>query len=141
MCRTTLVGTSIRHDVVTSRAQREGNIRQHRLLQARPLGDRSSLFGRGRFKTRNHQVWGGALPLPRCLEADIERSDKPRFALGRSGVRFDTVWAMSRHSPTPLLGQSGVGSGEKAATHMSTLNVASSAFALYNKSPFFTATA
>jgi hypothetical protein len=35
---------------------------------------------------------GTALPLQRCREADIERSNKPLFALSRNGVRFDTLW-------------------------------------------------
>lgn len=36
---------------------------------------------------------GGALLLPRCREAYIARSDQPLFALTRTGVRFDIVWA------------------------------------------------
>ena len=43
------------------------------------------------------RFWRVALPLPRCHEADIERSDKPSFALSQSDVRFDTVWAITRH--------------------------------------------
>src|ERR1700689_5397667 len=44
--------------------------------------------------------FGGSLYLPRCREADIERSDKPIFALSRSGVRFDTLWASFSRSAT-----------------------------------------
>ena len=42
---------------------------------------------------------GVALPLPRCREAGVERSDKPNFALSQSGVRFDTAWTQKSHSP------------------------------------------
>jgi hypothetical protein len=41
---------------------------------------------------------GVALPLPRCREADIERSNKPLFALNRKGVRFGTLWASTGRS-------------------------------------------
>jgi hypothetical protein len=39
----------------------------------------------------------GCFTLPWCREADMERSDKPCFALSRNGVRFDT--ALYGHRP------------------------------------------
>jgi hypothetical protein len=45
------------------------------------------------------------------------------------GLRERVLSAMSRHSPTPSLGHSGVGSTQEAAIQFATLTVASSAFA------------
>jgi hypothetical protein len=42
-------------------------------------------------------------------------------------MRFDTLWAMKRHSPAASLGHSGVGSTQEAAIQFAMLNVASSA--------------
>ena len=59
---------------------------------ADPVGERPKM-AQSVSKLKITGFFGVSLPLPRCREADIERSNEPLFALSRNGVRFDTLWA------------------------------------------------